>query len=184
MASMNISTGPISQFCTSDSPSTRLVAEDLVQFFVAHPRERRIHHEDQPRRDRNRSRADAEAVQERHDSGSKPAQRHAQQPSRRRSIPSDSDPETTSGSFSLLSPRTRPIWSISRLIARCSPASPAAARGTDRFAVKNGERIAERTGDLLRRSLDCGGIRNAPVRRHRLPRPVTDTAPWPRCRRP
>jgi hypothetical protein len=55
-----------------------LIAEDLMQFFVSDTRERRVHHQDMPRRDRHGCRANAEEVQERHDSWSEPAQGHTE----------------------------------------------------------------------------------------------------------
>ena len=50
MASTNISTGPISQFCKQRQRQDFLVAEDFAQLFVADLRERRIHHQDEARR--------------------------------------------------------------------------------------------------------------------------------------
>ena len=43
-------TGPIIQFCTSDSVRIFEIAEDIAQIVVIHLRERRIHHEDKPHR--------------------------------------------------------------------------------------------------------------------------------------
>ena len=48
IASANISIGPITQFCTSDRPSTFGVGEHGAQLLVTHLGEGRIHHEDEP----------------------------------------------------------------------------------------------------------------------------------------
>ena len=74
MARTNISIGPMTQFCNERKSQHALVAEDLVQFLISHLGERRIHHHDQSRRNRNGGCTDVEAIQERHDSGHEPTQ--------------------------------------------------------------------------------------------------------------
>ena len=64
----------MTQFCNERQTEHALVAEDLVQFLVPHLGEGRVHHHDQSHRNRDRSCADAEAIQERHDSGHQPSQ--------------------------------------------------------------------------------------------------------------
>ena len=59
-----MSTGPITQFCTSDNPSTLPIAEHVAQFFVAHLGQRRIHHHDQADGDWDVRGPDAEAIDE------------------------------------------------------------------------------------------------------------------------
>ena len=46
-------TGPITQFWTSERPSTFFVPEDLAEFFILYFRERRIHHKNKPDSYRN-----------------------------------------------------------------------------------------------------------------------------------
>ena len=48
----------MTQFWTRDRSRMRLVAEDLVQFFVPHFGEGRVHHQDQPDGYGNRGGAD------------------------------------------------------------------------------------------------------------------------------
>ena len=55
----------MTQFCTSDRPSTLPVAEHVAQFLVLHLGQRRIHHQDQADGDGDVGRADLEAVDER-----------------------------------------------------------------------------------------------------------------------
>ena len=65
--------GPITQFCTSESASTCLLRKTSSQLLVAHLRQRRVHHQDQADGDGDRCRADAEAVEKRHDARDEPA---------------------------------------------------------------------------------------------------------------
>jgi integrase len=148
-----------------------LVAEHFVEFFEADPRERRVHHQDQPRRDRHRSRADAEAVQERHDSGSKPAKSHAEHhgsedPSRQIAIQKR---QPTLFHHCLLRPADLVDFALDGHVLKRRQGQREEQPDP---AVKHSEGITKRTGDLLWGSLDCRRIGNTPVRRHRLPRPV------------
>jgi hypothetical protein len=73
-----MSSGPMIQFCTSDSASTPLVAEDLAQLLVADLRQRRVHHQDEADRDGDRGRAHAHAVERGREAGRQSAERDAQ----------------------------------------------------------------------------------------------------------
>ena len=167
-----------------------LVAEDFVQFFVADPRERRVHHQDQARCDGNRGCADAEAIQERHDSGSKPAQSHAEQPWRRRSSRSDSDREKTSRLFFtvvllMMRVQMRQEWPMYRVLvaARFVRASRSGKREEQANpAVEHGEGIAERAGDFFRSALDGRRDREYPSAPSSAAPASRDTVPWRRCR--
>ena len=78
IARANISTGPTSQFCTSESPSTLLVAENVGQLLVSHLGKGRIHHQDQADGNRNVGCADLEAVDETLDARHEKTETHAQ----------------------------------------------------------------------------------------------------------
>ncbi len=76
-ASTNISTGPITQFCTSDRASTRTVAEHVAQVLVADLGQRRVHHQDQADGDRDVGGAALELAPEPGDAREQVPDRHA-----------------------------------------------------------------------------------------------------------
>ena len=55
-------TGPMNQFWANDKPRTLPIAEDLPQLFVTNLGQRRIHHDDEPDRNRDIGCAHLEAV--------------------------------------------------------------------------------------------------------------------------
>ena len=76
-ASPNISSGPIIQFWTSDSAQYPPVTEDFPEFVVVNLGQRRIHHQDEPGRYRDRGGADAHGVEGASEAGNRVSQRHS-----------------------------------------------------------------------------------------------------------
>ena len=71
-------TGPTSQFWTSESARTFQSRKTSAKLFVAHLRQRRIHHEDEADGDGDVRRAHCDTIDERRDARDEAADEHAQ----------------------------------------------------------------------------------------------------------
>ena len=86
-ASANISAGPTSQFRTSEDDQQPAVAGDGVEAVVADLGQHRVHHHQQPERDRQGDAVDRDRVQRRRRGRGSAARPAARRPSRRGSTP-------------------------------------------------------------------------------------------------
>ena len=158
-------------------PQHALVAEHFMQFLVADPRERRIHHQDQARCDGDRRGAHAEAIQKRNHSGRKPAQRHAEQhggenPGGEITIEKRKPALLHPSGLRAVAPLR--AANLIDLVLDGELFQRAQRQGEEQAdsAIEDHKGVAKRARHFLFRSLHRCRVGNAPVRRHRLPRPV------------